>query len=942
MTVARTRKEKLKNQRWANVSFRRAKTLEDDPAGFARSTVSAVTKAEGREAYETLHSRDLEPEQVVAVRVDTCYFAEFRTDSRKPGLMIATGLTATGRVIALATGMTWGESAEDYESLLLNIFDRGVSSRVMGIGDGSKGLAAAWRSVTHRDEPILQTCTTHAARAVCKNLPKDMNVEIRGKLEEEIRADLYAAWAESDADIARKKLQEVADNLRAAGHVKSSDSLIGSMEGTLTVQKLGIHGEPRIQLRTTNGQESVNSSLENNGLMTNVTNWRHGEQVLFKASLILLDLEQDTWVRLGDPEQLVNQLDRALPGHYDIEALRATLPPHLSVKKLSVNFDDELRTRAIASRWCADHPDGTVFGSKEAVKALGLTDKKLTPSDLYYAMRCQDPVTGKYLRRPERIKVLTENAEGEQVETTAPGIIGSRWRLVASPAEMEQWRKGGEAREKVEARFVKAAEAAIERETLTTSIPSHGFAGVAALQRPTPDSPENRLAVVGINFAVQRGEGAKLGSAGTDDMFTRRVLRAAEDRAKAVLDGKPREVAPPEPVAEPSHPAARPAPEPTPVSPELIEAVKARALVLAPRMIGAEAGELQERAARLAEAGASLRSVAGEVRDWRAKNWDAAAMQLAAAGRSTKVEPLQKIRERLTRGRQAVLGEMQTQSLLGDAAKQFGIARTDPEEASKTAHEAAAKTSDPLAGLEGPVARVRAAAIALAAGIELKRRQQFEAARQGDGRTATSPALRDGRGEFFTDPINRYRDALGPERQAVLVGYAREVLPELRQMEDGAVRRLAAETSGAWTDLERNSGAGVRLNGLEKSRAATLDEGMRAMQAVGEEQGRSQVAERAHNVSVIAAAAADAEVAERRAARCWKKLGTLGQKIRACRGEVGSPATLVENHPDAAISSAAHVELIRREREAATPAREAVTRVAEPPARVAEGTGYGL
>lgn len=904
----------------AGVSARDAKkVLPEGTLGFSSSNYSRLLGTEGEQSLAELHSRrfdDGEHEPIVAAYADA---AAIGTRGKKRAVTIVVGITADGRKLGLGAAVTPWERADDIYPLFEGIVKRGVDPGILWIADQGAGIRTALEKLTHPKPPVLQLCTTHAAGNVVKSLPEEM--------QEAVRLRLYGAWKRDDADAALAKLGAIATELEAEGHKEAANSLRGSMDGTVTVQRLGLEGDVRKQLRSTNAMESVNSGVKAKGSMSNVTLWRDDAMRLRWVAQRLLELEEMSWTRLAEPQQLVGLMERLTPRRHDPEAILAKLPPSLSVARLPVSFGADGRAEELARGWCDANPGATWIGSPETLKALGLgAEVEPTPERLLTALRCRDPDTGANLRRLSRVSVPGLDAEGKAVKETVDGILDLEWELVASPAAMREWQQGGAAAEQVEARMVAAAGAAVERATLTTE-PHHGFAGIMALRRPSAEEPERPLSVAGITFAVQRGKAARLGSPASEEMLRSKTARTAEDAAKAVLEGKPLEAPAPDPA--PERDASRPtSPALPPPSEALLAGVEARALELAPRMVAGEPEDLGALAGGLAEAGEGLGAIAGEVDDWREQSWQGAVRQLAAAHARPQPSsgPRQDVWAPLSPGQRLVLGEAHSQWLLGNAAMLAGFAEVDAE-AARGLSEA---SEEPLAGLQQPVARAEAAARALAAQRELERRQVFEAAREETGPAPPPLELRDARGELGASPADRYGRALGARRAAAVKRCSGAVAKEMGGMDEEAVRRLAAETAGTWSGLDAR--AGMELVGLERDRDVALGDRLQALREFGRETATMQQAERRHDASALFVADDRAAVAKDRAHQGWVSLRELEPRVSYLRRSSDSPDWLAR-HPAAAVHDAAHAELLRRERQR----EQALPTVTQTPAREAAG-----
>jgi hypothetical protein len=173
------------------------------------------------------------------------------------------------------------------------------------------------------------------------------------------------------------------------------------------------------------------------------------------------------------------------------------------------------------------------------------------------------------------------------------------------------------------------------------------------------------------------------------------------------------------------------------------------------------------------------------------------------------------------------------------------------------------------------------------------------------------------------DPIARHKDALGPERAAALKRFSNALVAEMGDLDGEALRWLAAESADSWKEVRPTVGS--RLAGMEKRRDLVFGERLSAVRRIGREFATKQKAEHERNGAAYTAADERDKDARRMAGACREELEELTTGIAELRATDGNPASLIEDHPEAAIHDAAHAELCRRERE-----RELPARVAEP------------
>jgi len=230
-----------------------------DGFGVKRSSVSrAFTSASVRKIAE-LSERGLEDTRFPVVFIDGICWADTT-------IVVALGLAEDGskRVLGFREGAT--ENGEVCKSLLEGLIDRGLDAErnTLFVIDGGKALRKAITRVWGT-RGLVQRCRVHKKRNIEAHVPDRHWPEVARMLDK--------AWAELDADRARKQLLTLAAYLdRIAPDAASS--LREGLEETLTVTRLRIDPALATHLVTTNPIESAFSSVRR--LTNRVKRWRGG------------------------------------------------------------------------------------------------------------------------------------------------------------------------------------------------------------------------------------------------------------------------------------------------------------------------------------------------------------------------------------------------------------------------------------------------------------------------------------------------------------------------------------------------------------------------------------------------------------------------------------------------------------------------------------------
>ena len=262
----------------AGVSTRRyASTLDPLPPNVRRScasksAVSRRFKELSQQQLDAWLNRRLDTLDLPVIMIDGIHFAD-------RVVLIALGIDdhAGKHILGIREGSS--EAARVVTALLSDLIERGLDAQRarLWVIDGGKALRRAITQ-TFGAAALIQRCQEHKRRNVLDHLPKTLHASVNRALR-----DAYAA---SDADLARRQLQRLANSLTSK-HPGAAASLREGLEDTLTLQTLGITGSLYRTPRTTNPIENLNGLVAS--YTRNVKRWSDGAMVLRWVASALSD-----------------------------------------------------------------------------------------------------------------------------------------------------------------------------------------------------------------------------------------------------------------------------------------------------------------------------------------------------------------------------------------------------------------------------------------------------------------------------------------------------------------------------------------------------------------------------------------------------------------------------------------------------------------------------
>ncbi len=249
--------------------------VEQGARGVSKSAISRTFIERTREALGELMARRLEDVRLAVLMLDGIEL-KGRTN------VVALGITSDGVKIPLGLWEGSTENAAVATALLSDLVERGLdtSQGVLCVLDGSKALRKAVRDVLGERSPV-QRCVRHKERNVLDHLPERDRVGVRRRLRQ--------AWEDTDHGRALDRLEQLAAEL-SRSHPGAAASLREGMAETLTLTRLGITGQLKRTLASTNPIESMIECVRRSA--RNVKRWQSGEMALRWTAAGMLEAER--------------------------------------------------------------------------------------------------------------------------------------------------------------------------------------------------------------------------------------------------------------------------------------------------------------------------------------------------------------------------------------------------------------------------------------------------------------------------------------------------------------------------------------------------------------------------------------------------------------------------------------------------------------------------
>jgi putative transposase len=249
--------------------------VEAEARSTSKSAVSREFVARTRENLEALMSRRLDDVRLAVLMIDGI-------ELKGRTCVVALGITTDGVKVPLGLWEGSTENAAVATALLSDLVDRGldVEQGVLCVLDGAKALRKAVRDVLGVHTPV-QRCVRHKERNVLEHLPERDRPPIKRRLRR--------AWADTDHGRALDQLRVLAGELERS-RPGAAASLREGMEETLTLTRLGIRGNLKNTLESTNPCESMIECVRRSA--RNVKRWQSGEMCLRWTAVGMLEAER--------------------------------------------------------------------------------------------------------------------------------------------------------------------------------------------------------------------------------------------------------------------------------------------------------------------------------------------------------------------------------------------------------------------------------------------------------------------------------------------------------------------------------------------------------------------------------------------------------------------------------------------------------------------------
>jgi putative transposase len=255
-------------------NYQRVLPAMAETVGVSKSAVSRQGIEASEQTLQGLCERRFDDKDILIIYLDGIQFGQTH-------VIVALGVDNEGHKHVLGLREGSSENATVVKDLLTDVVARGLAPkrRRLFVIDGSKALRAAIDEVFGDKNPI-QRCRNHKIRNVLDYLPKDQH--------DTVRSAMKAAF-HLPAEKGIAKLKKLAQWFEQE-HPHASTSLLEGLEEMFTINRLGLPGDLRRCLGTTNIIESPNAGIRQR--TGRVTRWRDARMVLRWTAASLLSMEK--------------------------------------------------------------------------------------------------------------------------------------------------------------------------------------------------------------------------------------------------------------------------------------------------------------------------------------------------------------------------------------------------------------------------------------------------------------------------------------------------------------------------------------------------------------------------------------------------------------------------------------------------------------------------
>ena len=362
----------VSTRRYARTAEPVGTDVESKTRSTSKSSVSRAFVERTSVALEELISRRLDDLRLAVMMLDGI---ELKSHTN----VVALGITTEGVKIRLGLWEGSTENATVATALLSDLVERGLDPEqgILFAVDGSKALRKAIRSVF--GAAPVQRCVRHKERNVLEHLPERARPPLKRRLRQ--------AWADPGHERALDQLRLLATELEHS-HPGAAGSLHEGFEETLSLTRLGIRGNLKRTLESTNPCESMIEICRRTS--RNVKRWQSGEMCLRWSAVGMLEAEHQF---------------RRIIGYRDLA-------------KLVIAIEHELNQPTVPTR----NDQGRVLPAPDSGRQLpGTRDDPEAALNQFW--KAVDQAYGKPTERQE---VQVEPIPPEELDTWSDGKIASR------------------------------------------------------------------------------------------------------------------------------------------------------------------------------------------------------------------------------------------------------------------------------------------------------------------------------------------------------------------------------------------------------------------------------------------------------------------------------------------------------------------------------------
>lgn len=242
--------------------------------GLSQSSISRRFIDISSKSLKEFSSRDISSEEIVSIIIDGKHLY-------REQIIMCVGINIRGEKIMLDFIQSATENSRSVKQMLKRLIARGLryDEGILFVTDGSKGIIKAIEEVFSR-RALHQRCEWHKRENVVSHLKQEDQDEYRSRIQQ--------AYNENDYEKAKRKLLEIAEELKKI-NITAYRSMMEGLEETLTLHRLKLSRKLRFNLGTTNIIESINSMVSRQ--LKRITRWHSSDQLFRWTAVSLMEIE---------------------------------------------------------------------------------------------------------------------------------------------------------------------------------------------------------------------------------------------------------------------------------------------------------------------------------------------------------------------------------------------------------------------------------------------------------------------------------------------------------------------------------------------------------------------------------------------------------------------------------------------------------------------------